>query len=436
MAQYYTLDEASRKLGISGEEFRKRLATEWKTLRRFPDGNTLRFQSREIDELARTLGRSSEPDLPAGEAPLKLAEEAGPAVGSSAEQQIYVPPSSDDFVPLSLNDGGPKSTKPGSDSDVKLEKSGDSARAQSNDDATEEMDLPKPKETFEIKGESAPKPKTKVDSASEFDLTLESESDEFDLQLSDDDSEEIDLARGRKGKRAGDSGINLQDPADSGISLEKDSSEFELQLESDTPGKKPPSSGRLHKPPSSKKLPPQKPPSSKKLPKQAAPDSDSEFELTLDEGSDPAATAFDSGEQKDIFETDFELPGLEDSGTGANTDSELDSDFELNADDSGDESASEVVAIEEEDVEDDLQPLDEEPAELEPVAAVEVAPSKPAEWGALPAVVMSFSVLVMFFVGVMGYELLHSMWGYHTNGKASGVVINTVAGMIGELPKD
>ena len=68
MAQYYTLEEAAQKLGLSTEEFRRRLATEWKSSpRRYPDGATLRFQSREIDELSRNLGRSSDPDLQLGD---------------------------------------------------------------------------------------------------------------------------------------------------------------------------------------------------------------------------------------------------------------------------------------------------------------------------------------------------------------------------------
>ena len=98
MAQYYTLDEAAGKLGIKVDEFRKKLATEWKAVRRFPDGANLRFQAREIDELARSLGRASDPDLQIGEAPLKLAEEPGPAIsnkkngGKPAEQTVNACP--------------------------------------------------------------------------------------------------------------------------------------------------------------------------------------------------------------------------------------------------------------------------------------------------------------------------------------------------------
>src|SRR5262245_2094638 len=103
MAQYYTLDEASRKLGVTIDEFRKGIATKWKNLRRFPDGPTLRFQAREIDELARTLGRMSEamPKPPLDE-PLPLAEKPSSSslLKKKAEETATVPPSSDEFIPL------------------------------------------------------------------------------------------------------------------------------------------------------------------------------------------------------------------------------------------------------------------------------------------------------------------------------------------------
>src|SRR5438132_2653827 len=89
MAQYYTLDEAAAKLGLGVDAFRRKLATEWKnTPRRYPDGATLRFQVREIDDLARSLGKGSDPDVQLGDAPLKLADDS----------------SSEDFVPLADDD--------------------------------------------------------------------------------------------------------------------------------------------------------------------------------------------------------------------------------------------------------------------------------------------------------------------------------------------
>ncbi len=423
MAQYYTLDEASRKLGITGEELRRKLATEWKTLRRFPDGNTLRFQARDIDELARTLGRASEAEIHTGEEPLSLSDEHAGGPKS-------------DFIPLASDESAlsvPKVPKSGSDSDVKLQ-AGDSGRHAPDHGSTEELNLAGPN-TPTPSGPKTPAPAKGGSSkklppqrpASEMELSLDAGSDDFDLQLTDDESDEINIGRGgRGGKRPGDSGINLQDPADSGISLEKDSSEFELQLESDAP-KKPTSSGKINKSPSSKKIQPVTPPPSKQ-------DSDSEFELTLDEGSDAEATPFDSGEQKDIFETDFEIPAVDDSSSGSQTDSALDdSDFEI-SDASDDESASEVVAIEEEDMEDDLKPIDE--GEPEIVTAASLAPPKPATWGLIPVIGGSFTLVFMFFVTIMSYELLHSMWGYHAPVKVAGGFVRTVGEWFGELPKD
>ncbi|OWK44325.1 helix-turn-helix domain-containing protein [Fimbriiglobus ruber] len=64
MAQFYTLDEAASRLGISPEEFKRRLKIEWTSIRPFRDGATLRFRAADIDELARSLGAASDPGLP------------------------------------------------------------------------------------------------------------------------------------------------------------------------------------------------------------------------------------------------------------------------------------------------------------------------------------------------------------------------------------
>src|SRR5436305_6967498 len=85
MAQYYTLDEAAARLGLTTDAFRRKLATEWKqSPRRYPDGATLRFLATEIDELARTTSQGSDADLRLSDEPLKLVDDN----------------SSDDFVPL------------------------------------------------------------------------------------------------------------------------------------------------------------------------------------------------------------------------------------------------------------------------------------------------------------------------------------------------
>jgi hypothetical protein len=438
MAQYYTLDEAAQKLGLSTEEFRRKLATEWKTTpRRYPDGATLRFQAGEIDELSRTLGRGSDADLQLADEPLRLADDH----------------SSDDFVPLGEESGkkGPagsgKTKKPGSDSDVRLDVTSGTVRpAVRPTDPTDAMiDLDaehqaKPPSSKRLKpapqvtGESKP-----ADKGSDFDLSLSSDSsDEFELNLTDD-SDEVDIGvmPGGKGLKTGDSGINLQAPADSGISLEK-SSDFELALEGEGP-KTGPKSGPKTPPKSGPKTAPKSGPKTGPIP--ASPD-ESEFELTLDDSAADATSAFPSEEQKDIFETDFELPALDDeSGSEAvaleESDTDLESsDFDLaiNEGDAAaeDESGSQVVALEEDEAGaagedlDELQAVDDVEEEVAPVRA---APAEPAEWGVLPGIVMIFTVPVMLLAGLMSWELVHGMWGYQQPGKATGPIVRFFAEM-------
>jgi excisionase family DNA binding protein len=235
------------------------------------------------------------------------------------------------------------------------------------------------------------------------------------------------------------SGINLHSPADSGINLAKpggsdDSLEFELTLdEQSTPR---PASGEKK-------------------------ESSGEFELTLDESG--SLSPLEEKEEKDIFETDFDMPALdEESGSeavsleGQDTDLES-SDFDLSLGD--EESGSQVVALDEEEADegaatavarnrrratsdeeveevDDLLVEDvEELEEEEEVAAprrAAVPAAAPAGWGALPAAVLAPCVLVMAIVGFMSFELLHSMWGYKQPYKATGFVTKTIAGWMGD----
>ena|SRR5947209_11040570 len=193
MAQYYTLDEAAARLGLTTDAFRRKLATEWKqTPRRYPDGATLRFQATEIDELARTLGDGSDTDLPV-DAPLKLADDS----------------SSEDFVALGTDEPvirrEPASSgrlKKSGDSDVRLDTAGGTVRPAARPplEPTEiDIDLeqkakpPSSKKihpTPQVSNQSKPPDSTVGD----FDLGLGSDSsDEFELQLTDDESEEIDI---------------------------------------------------------------------------------------------------------------------------------------------------------------------------------------------------------------------------------------------------
>jgi excisionase family DNA binding protein len=235
------------------------------------------------------------------------------------------------------------------------------------------------------KPKSSLKPKSEVDSSSDFELIPfdsskspgELGSGEIPLLSGDEDIGLGDLPR----PTAGNSGINLQDPADSGLSLESggsDELEFELSLDSvSTP-----------KPTSSKKPIAEDSSSEFELSlddSSTGEDSSSEFELSLDADSDTVGlqkidensssefelTLDDEGalagadeDAKDIFEeTNFDVPALDDeSGSEAVALDEADdtdlegSDFEISLDDdstTGEQSDSQVVALEDEEEADD-----------------------------------------------------------------------------------
>jgi len=511
MAQTYTLEEAADKLDLSVEELKRRLRTEWTQIRSFRDGATLRFRANEIDELARSMGLGSSEELPLADSGYDL---PSPAAAEAT------PRKSDSGAPLKLDDSdeaflitpdepskspSSKKLKAKSDSDVRLEKSSKPVAADDEESIlTEQMDVSaggsgklsgksgklsaaklkagdsgkhktgssatkKPSDSDKAKAAAAAK--SMEDSSSEFELTLEADSDEFELSLAPDSSEEVALGEAppkEAASKSGQSGINLNRPADSGVSLEKkkpaDDEEIDFELSLETPG-----SGASGKKKSSGKLG-----SGRKL----EADSDSEFELTLEEPSDLnlEATTEQSGEKKgDIFEaTDFEIPALEDDSASEavsldESDTDLESsDFDLALDEADavaeDESASEVVALDDEDApkpkkrkkrkanddedegEVDLDDLDasaalagvrDEDDEYEVREADEereVVVAAPAKWGPVPAILMFLTVLVMFPGALMAYESLHSVWGYQQSTKPTTPLINWFANTLDMKP--
>lgn len=457
MAQTYTLEEAADKVNLSVEEFKRRLRTEWTQIRSFRDGNTLRFRANEIDELARSYGLGSSDELP-------LADSYEAPAGEGSGAPLKLDESDETF---SFTSDAPAAAR--QDSDVRLKKPAKPAGDDEESILTEAFDVPADG-SGKLSGKSGKLSSSQLrsgdsgkqkgagssgklkaekpadDSSSEFELSLDPDSDEFELSLAPDSSEEVALgemppdAKGSS-KKTGNSGINLNRPADSGVSLEKkpappasdDEIDFELSL--DAPG-----SGT-----SSKKL------SGGKLQQ----DSDSEFELTLEEPSDLSGETAAAPEKKgDIFEaTDFEIPALEDDSASeavsleeGDTDLESSSDFDLALDEADvaadDESASEVVALDEEDGavvrkktrkkvvdededEDDdsaasalrgVRHDDDDEEDYEVSEAAEegrpVVVAGPASWGPLPAILMFPTMLVMFLGAIMAFELLHSTWGY------------------------
>ncbi len=537
MAQTYTLDEAAQRLGITPEVMKRRLKEDWKTVRSFRDGPTLRFRASDVDELARSLGEMSDPSLqlaPVG-LPTSLSDDTpeshefivadppAPAPKPAEEPIVFGGEQEDLFLfPQAAEDAIPAAPPAGkTDSDVRLD-SGPQKKGAIPLRADEDSILPTEEVAIDTGGpgsaiirdgstarltgqKSSSKPTTsdsdkkiqasKLGDSSEFELSLDADSDDFELQLTGDDDEDA-LGGSPQGKRAGDSGINLRDPVDSGVNLER--------KKGPTSGKAPPPRPELEDsdsdldfelsldPPAGASSTKLNAPKTGKIPRLS--DSDSEFELTLDDpsGGDGslmhAAMEEDAG-KNDIFETDFEIPpmeGGEESGSEAvaveDADTDLESsDFDLALNDSDvavddDESASQVVVIDDEeparpaarrklsaadeDADVEVEAADVEAEEEEESAAgalagvrgrsrtdedeeeedeedaVAAGPGKPAPWGIFPLLFLVPCFLFMFGGLVMGYDLLHSMWGYHQPRKPAAPLVRGVADMFDMTVKD
>jgi hypothetical protein len=352
----------------------------------------------------------------------------------------------------------------------------------------------------------------KEESSSDFELKPIGEADSSPLELSsgevkalqEDDSDEVSLGE-LTGQGAARSGINLQDPADSGISLEQGGSdEMELSLDSGAT----PKPGQIAKEDSSNEfelaldntegVAEEESSSEFELAltgddgeageeesssefelsldaegsSETEADSDSEFELTLDPEhgleSDETDALTADGEEKDIFETDFEVPALEEDGSGSQAvsvedDTDLEtSDFDLDVEEGSAEedaeSGSQVVSLEDGDEEIDegaeteARPrraasrrkavLDDDEGdldlEIDPTADSEdeeevvvgaASSARPAPWGPLPAVLLIPSVLILFVVSLLTFELAGTMWNYRQPGHTTGfgVVLHPIA---------
>lgn len=540
MAQYLTLEESAERLGISVSDFKRRLRTEWTHVRPMQDGSTQRFRDKDIEELARQIGFGSEEELTLADpsssdeiqVPMELSQSGTAAPAGKPGTSGKSTPVADDPLVLGdqdvflLADDEAKSKSPSgksgkskSDSDVRLEKSGKRPKAVVDTGTDEEIDLgamPAPSSSSSKvgksgkltssgsgkmgAGKSGKLPAVPDDDSSEFELRLDPDSsDEFELSLANDTSDEVALGDLPGPSMTGKSGINIGKPSDSGKSLES---------------KKKGDSGKSKK---SGKIPAVKPGSEeevdfelsldqagashKKIGSTKQVDSDSEFELTLDESdlassldAETAAFSTEDAEQKgDIFETDFEIPALDDDSASeavnlddSDTDLDSSSDFDLAIDEPSDisvedESASQVVVLDdetetpakgkkkpakkkvvvEEESDDDLvvesaadedavsfddMEVDEDESASKALEGVSgegdededkvVVVTGTAPWGAFPALFLLPTVFIVFVAGLMGYELMQSMWGYHQSTQPSSVLTNQVAQMLDMKPNE
>jgi hypothetical protein len=167
-------------------------------------------------------------------------------------------------------------------------------------------------------------------------------------------------------------------------------------------------------------------------------------------------------EKKDIFETDFELPSMEESGSevvAMDDDVAVVDSFEVDAQDLPveEDSASQVMLVDDDAVvleDDDVQQVrsarggaddedgpswkgvhqDDEHGGV--VTRVETVVQTPAKWGMLPALVL-FPCLIFLFIGsLMSYEAVRSMWGYHQPAKPGSLIVRGLADTFGMKTND
>jgi hypothetical protein len=508
MAQTYTLEEAAQRLGLTPEVFKKRLREDWKnTLKSFRDGSTLRFRSVDIDELARSLGQASDAGVSLGEAGQPLSDSSEelsleppapkskpkPASSkklSSGEQALYLSDDSDDIFALPASDSGVSKKKMRGDSDVRLDLTPTKKDARGKE-ATEEITLDLDPPSGKNPGKSSarlvnpssarltPPASAKIpgaqasstdDGSSEFELSLDSDSDSFELQLNNDSSEEVPLGGEPTRTGGGASGINLGKPSDSGVSLERkgkkkqpvtddsDSLDFDLTLDS-TGG-----------------------PKSRPIPSTKLEEGSSEFELTLEDSDGSASmNALAAQEQgnRDIFETDFELPAEDDSGSEVlpvdSSDTDLEnSDFDLAISDADapaeDDSASEVVMMDDDselletddsvltaDMEEEDKPTpstlrrrglasaDEDEDDVSTAMGkrsrttddtpTRSAPIAPPKWGILPLLMLVPTFIIAFLGLLLTLEIVRGMAGYQAPNSTSSPLANSVAELFGGKKK-
>ncbi|MBX6315662.1 MAG: helix-turn-helix domain-containing protein, partial [Isosphaeraceae bacterium] len=75
MAQFYTLEEAARVLGMSPDELKQK--AQQREVRAFLDSGSWRFRVADIDELARRRGMGSDPDLSLSDLDLEIPSDSG-----------------------------------------------------------------------------------------------------------------------------------------------------------------------------------------------------------------------------------------------------------------------------------------------------------------------------------------------------------------------
>ena len=88
MAQFYTLEEAARVLGMTPEDLKAE--AQKRQVRAFLDGGTWRFRVGDVDELARRRGMGSDAELRLSDLDIPVAPEEEPDEIDLSEFQLGV----------------------------------------------------------------------------------------------------------------------------------------------------------------------------------------------------------------------------------------------------------------------------------------------------------------------------------------------------------
>ena len=88
MAQFYTLEEAARVLGMSPEELKSK--AQQREVRAFMDSGSWRIRVADVDELARRRGMGSDPDLSLSDLDLEVPASSGSEEMMLSEFQLGV----------------------------------------------------------------------------------------------------------------------------------------------------------------------------------------------------------------------------------------------------------------------------------------------------------------------------------------------------------
>src|SRR5690242_8337103 len=116
MAQFYTLEEAARVLGMSSEELKTKAQS--REVRAFLDGGSWRFRVADVDELARRRGLGSDAELHLSDLEMPAAEGEKELDLSEFQMGVAKPDLGQPTVEFAKHDAG---KGPGSDHDILLD---------------------------------------------------------------------------------------------------------------------------------------------------------------------------------------------------------------------------------------------------------------------------------------------------------------------------